>query len=406
VPPPSSVLLDATPALDENGFRGVGRLVRELLDGLSETRGAWSAQLSIRALFGVDADGNAQITEDLAGAAEALRGRGGSVPREDLVLWRARSLRGASHTSDVLHVCRADDTPAFVHPHTVVTCHDLIPLLMPHAYLQGGRLRLVRRWLGEYVRHRFAARVVAISNRTRDDLVRILRLGAERIDVVPNGIDLSRWSPRPGPSDASRLRERALFGTDYVVFVGSGDPRKGIEAMLRAVARAQRARPLTLVWAGKLSDEERQRHVLEASRCCLEPAVQFVGYVSDEELAVLYRGATAHLFMSKLEGFGLSVAEAMACGCPVIVVRGSGADEVAGAAGFSVEPDDCLAAATAIEALRSDAGERSRRIAGGLARATSFSRQRMAEGYVHTWSKTQPRASSSDSSRPHSRRWL
>lgn len=386
--PRSSVLLDATPALDANGFRGVGRFVRELLYGLSGIRGDWSSQLTIRALFSLSAAGEPEITEDLAGAAEWLEARGGSVAHEALVGWRRRSLRGVARTSDILHVSRADGTPAFVHPRTVVTCHDMIPLLMPGSYLEGGKLRVLQRWLEDYVRHRFAARVVAISNRTRDDLVRVLRLGAERIDVVSNGIDLSRWSPRPDGTDTSRLHEWGLSGADYVLFVGSGDPRKGIEAMMGAVARAQSARRLTLVWAGKLSEDERLRHAMEANRCGVQSPVQFVGYVSDADLATLYRGAKAHLFMSKLEGFGLSVAEAMACGCPVIVVRGSGSDEVAGDAGFIVDPDDAFAAASALEELCSNPSERSRRVACGLTRAAGFSREKTAEGYVQSWSKT------------------
>jgi alpha-1,3-rhamnosyl/mannosyltransferase len=383
----SSVLIDATPALDENGFRGIGRFVRELLRGLSETESAWSPRLSIRALFGLNPSGAVEISEDLAGVAEWLGARGGSITNAALIEQRRRSLARAAHASSILHVSVASDTPAFVHPRTVVTCHDLIPLLMPRAYLEGGNLRFAQRWLDEYVRHRFAARIVAISNRTRDDLVRVLRVRTARIDVVSNGIDLSRWSPRSGPADTRRLREWALADTDYVLFVGSGDPRKGIGAMMQAVARAQRARPLTLVWAGELSQSERRRHFMEAYRLRVQPHVQFVGYVSDEELAVLYRGAKAHIFMSTLEGFGLSVAEAMASGCPVIVVRGSGADEVAGAAGFTVAPDDSAGAARAIEELCANAGERSRRIACGLERVALFGRQRMAEGYVESWCK-------------------
>ncbi|HMJ12005.1 MAG TPA: glycosyltransferase family 1 protein [Polyangiaceae bacterium] len=382
---PRSVLIDATPALDASGYRGIGRLIRELLYGLSETREQWAGRLAVSALITLDSARGAQISQDLRGAADWLAERGGSVSHEALVELRGRFLERAARPSSVLHIAEVLGTPALVHPRAVVTCHDMIPLRMPRAYLGGGKKRWLRRWLEEYVRHRFAKRIVAISKRTRDDVAELLKLPLDRIDVVSNGIDLRRWSPRPSALDLDRLRGWDLTGTDYVLFVGYGDPRKGIEAMMRAVAMAQRSRPLTLVWAGQLSQGERQRHFMQAYACGVEPYVRFMGYVSDEELAILYRGARAHLFLSKLEGFGLSVAEAMACGCPVIVVRGSGADEVAGSAGFLVERDDFTAAAHAIDSVLTSPTETARHIALGLERAALFGRQRMAAGYVQSW---------------------
>ena len=106
---------------------------------------------------------------------------------------------------------------------------------------------------------------------------------------------------------------------------------------------------------------------------------------SGDDLAILYRNALAHLFVSRLEGFGISVAEAMASGCPVIVAKRSGADEVGGDAVLKIDQGDHVAAARGIVRLASDPAERARLTAAGLSRARVFDRASMARGYVHVW---------------------
>jgi alpha-1,3-rhamnosyl/mannosyltransferase len=158
--------------------------------------------------------------------------------------------------------------------------------------------------------------------------------------------------------------------------------------MLRAIAEARRTTDVEFVWAGKFTarDLKKLRAYLRSEGVLDElPTVRFVGYVSSEDLAVLYRNALAHLFVSRLEGFGISVAEAMASGCPVIVANGSGADEVGGDAVMKIDPGDHAAAARAIGRLANDPTERVRLTAAGLSRARVFDRATMARGYVNVW---------------------
>jgi glycosyltransferase involved in cell wall biosynthesis len=155
--------------------------------------------------------------------------------------------------------------------------------------------------------------------------------------------------------------------------------------MIQALVEARRSLDIELVWAGKLPPRELERFRNEAERAGVGDRVRFIGYAPDPDLAALYRGALAHVFLSVLEGFGLPVAEAIAAGCPAIVVRGSGCDEITGEAGYIVPPNDAPAAARAIVEVASDPEGRARRIRLGRERAHRFDRRQMARGYVENW---------------------
>jgi glycosyltransferase involved in cell wall biosynthesis len=147
-----------------------------------------------------------------------------------------------------------------------------------------------------------------------------------------------------------------------------------------AGARARaREENLCLVWAGLLRDD-RRREVLECARTHgVEDALVLAGYVSDDELHALYRGALATLLVSHAEGFGYPVIEAMALGCPVITSNCSSLPEVAGDAALLVDPRDHGAIAAAIATLAQSPAERQRLIARGKVRATEFTVERQAE---------------------------
>ena len=95
--------------------------------------------------------------------------------------------------------------------------------------------------------------------------------------------------------------------------------------MMAALARARRDIDIELVWAGKLGRKVALRARTAARASGVESHVRFLGFVDETVLPTLYRAAVAHLFLSRLEGFGLTVVEAVACGCPVIVARASAA---------------------------------------------------------------------------------
>jgi alpha-1,3-rhamnosyl/mannosyltransferase len=189
---------------------------------------------------------------------------------------------------------------------------------------------------------RAAARVLAVSERTRADLVELYGVPDERIVVTPHGV-----SPDFHPGEGPR---------DYLLLVGAIQPRKDP----LAAAAAAREAGLPLVVAGP------RKH--EALAAELERAgADLRGYVSREELARLYRGAAAVLMPSRYEGFGLPVLEAMASGTPVVVSADAALREVAGDAAVYAADGELATA------VRQALADRDRLVAAGLARAGAFS---------------------------------
>jgi glycosyltransferase involved in cell wall biosynthesis len=383
------VLIDATPLRAGSGYRGIGRMIFDLLHGLEAIRSEWQRELRIRVVHDFSWRTGPLVTEDLSDAADRLFAARGSAG--DSLVYRRRVLldRGARALgAELLHLPEAIGTPLTHSVKRVVTCHDLIPLRMPREYLRGVN-RVLRPSI-DARRYRNAERIVAISERTRDDLSELLHIDPARVDVVPNGIDVSQWSPDDGPVDRDRLRALNVGERPYVLYVGYWDARKDVPTMLRALAEARRTCDIDLVWAGhfKEIDLVKMRRYLAREGVLSElAAVRFTGFVSADDLAILYRHATAHAFLSRLEGFGLSVVEAMASGCPVILARGSGADEVGGDVALAVAPGDAASAARAIVELTSDERKRVALRDAGVVRARHYDRTSMARGYIAAYKR-------------------
>jgi glycosyltransferase involved in cell wall biosynthesis len=197
---------------------------------------------------------------------------------------------------------------------------------------------------------RAAARVLTVSERTRDDLVELYGVPPEHIVVTPNGVDPA-FTPSSRPTIGS-----------YVLSVGAVQPRKNQLQALEAASAAN----LPLVVAGPVKDEA-VAEVLRARGADLR------GYVEQAELVELYRGAVCLVQSSRFEGFGLPVLEAMACGTPVVALDEPALREVAGDA--AVFADETGLA----DAIRRTLVERERLRAAGLERARLFSWRTTAE---------------------------
>ena len=260
---------------------------------------------------------------------------------------------------------------------TVVTIHDVIILRSPE---------LFRPWLRHYARAvlprlaRAAAAVITGSEAARADLLEMLPVKAERIAVVPYGVDPA-LQPVPSDSDEGRsVVRRYGLPAPYVLTVGAIEPRKNLPRLLEAV-RLLRTRPATasvvLVHAGPdgwLADDV--PHIVRALG--LETAVRFLGYVPARDLRALYSLARVFAYPSLWEGFGLPVVEAMACGCPVVTSGLSALPEIAGGAAVLVNPHSVEDIAAAIERLWLDDSWRRQRATEGLARARCFTWERCA----------------------------
>jgi glycosyltransferase involved in cell wall biosynthesis len=235
----------------------------------------------------------------------------------------------------------------------VLTIHDLS--FERHPELMSRRDRLVfRTMVPRSVRR--AARVLAVSEWTKQDLVEQYGVPEEKVVVTPNGVD-PIFSPRGARAD----------GAPYALFVGTLQPRKDPLAAIEALALVPGDLHLVLVGPDKGSGDAARR---TASRLGLNGRVEFAGHVEKGRLSELYRGATCLVFPSRYEGFGLPVVEAMASGTPVVAAAAGSVPEVAGDAAVLVEPGDPVALAGGIERALAD---RERLVRVGLERAKQYS---------------------------------
>lgn len=208
---------------------------------------------------------------------------------------------------------------------TVVTVHDLAPLIFPTSKPPA----VLRAFQTSFPRSARAATLcICVSQATADEVHERWGVPSERLRVVPNGVD-ARFAPGDPAEARAHVRRRHGIERPYVLHVGSLEPRKGLDVLIEAAALA----PWQLVLAG--------RRGYEGDR--LAAAVRAVGGlalgpVDDAGLVALYRGAEAVAAPAVYEGFGIVPLEAMACGTPVVVSAGAGAlEEVAGPAAVAVD---------------------------------------------------------------------
>lgn len=266
--------------------------------------------------------------------------------------------------------------PAWGPWRSVVTLHDLAFLLYPGTHTAASRAYYAA--TGESVRR--AERVIAVSQRTASDAVRLLGVDPARIRVVHEAA-APGFAPRPRarlPQLAERLGFDADPGRPYVLFVGTLEPRKNVPLLIEAFGLLRRDVDAQLLLAGARGwlDEP----ILAAhARSGVGEAARFLGNLSEEDLALLYSHAGAYALPSLYEGFGLPVLEAMACGAPVVCSNAGPLPEVAGDAAVLLKPEDPTAWAVALRdvlTIPSTADELRRR---GFNRAHDFSWEQTAQ---------------------------
>ncbi|MFN2114625.1 MAG: glycosyltransferase family 4 protein [Anaerolineae bacterium] len=277
--------------------------------------------------------------------------------------WRARS----AHVAHVPYWA----PPALPLTPSVVTIHDLIPLVLPE-YRTGPQHRAYVR-LVERATDRAAA-VIADSEHTARDIRALLGVPDEIVHVVPLGVD-RRFSPFPA---ANRLSLPERFG----LYLGGFDRRKNLEVLLAAWRSVHEATGLPLALAGAPPDaaSSTKLHPTDiASRVGLPPdALVLLGHVPTSDLPELYRRAAVFAYPSLYEGFGLPPLEAMACGTPTVVAAATSLPEVVGDAAALVEPHDEVAWADALRRIVEDEARSAALSAAGLNRAKVFDWARTA----------------------------
>jgi glycosyltransferase involved in cell wall biosynthesis len=265
--------------------------------------------------------------------------------------------------------------PALRGCRAVITIHDLAPLRWPGHYLRLPHARFGHAW--EYALARRADAIIAVSEATRRDVVDLLHVPPDRVTVIPEAVD-AQFAP---PSAEEGRRIAATFGVPgrYVLYVGQFDPRKNMDGLLSAFARAAAVdRELRLVIAGDLGKLARFLTIaLERTRAPRERIV-VTGRVDDTTLAALYSGAECLLHAALLEGFGLTPLESLAAGTPVVGYRAGAVEEVVDDCGVLVDASDPDALGEALVAYLGDTARQSELRGRARSRAARFSWDRAA----------------------------
>lgn len=213
--------------------------------------------------------------------------------------------------------------PVAVRPH-VVTIHDLFSITRPQWVS-----RAFRTWYGLLlpVLARRAAKVITVSEWSKSEIVSHLRIPEDKVQVIPEGVD-DRFSA-PTPEALESVKRKLNLPDEYILTLGSLEPRKNLERVVRGWASSAAGSDLPLLIAGGLGSRRvfgtyDAQHVLET------PGVRLLGYVSDEDLPTVIGGAKLLVYAALEEGFGLPPIEALACGTEVVTSNTSAMAEYCG----------------------------------------------------------------------------
>jgi glycosyltransferase involved in cell wall biosynthesis len=295
-------------------------------------------------------------------------------------LWRNLRLQPWAYREhcDLLHGPTYALPPALSMP-SVVTIHDVIPLTHPK-FCTPGSARIQKRQLPRSAKA--ARRILVPTEAVRAEVERHLRVDSARIAVVPWGVG-PEFRPL-GLGAQAEAREQRKLPERFALFVGTLEPKKNIEGLVKSffAAKVHRNLPHHLVLAGRMGWKMRglDRLIRELSAA---EYVHFTGYVPDRVLPLIYNMADVCVLPSHVEGFGMPVLEAFACGCPVVISDAPALVEVAGGAARvfplqSEKPYRPLREALE-EILEDTGGVRAQLREKGLARAKEFTWRRAAE---------------------------
>ena len=233
----------------------------------------------------------------------------------------------------------------------VVTVHDLVVLKYPR-HQSLTRVKHIGGWLRRLKR---ADAVIAVSENTRRDILEYLDIPAEKVRVIYQGYNADLFRSDVPGEDVERVLLRHRLQAPYFLYVGTLEPRKNLVRLLKAFSLVRRngLGNIHLVLAGR-KGWKFEEIFDEIRKLNLHDSVRQLGYLADEDLPGLIKGARALVYPSLYEGFGLPPLEAMAVGTPVLTSNTSSLPEVVGGAGVMVDPEDVEALAMALERLWTD----------------------------------------------------
>ena len=267
----------------------------------------------------------------------------------------------------------------------VVTCLDLIHVVYPKRMFETLRGRLLYSGLKK------ASSIIAISEATKKDLIRIYNIPEDRIFVVYPGVNHDIFRARDNSNEVY-AKYKLEESSRYVMHLSSEVPTKNTGLLIKAFHRLKkdsRFADVKLLKIGRAQYEVDRRKTLKLiENLGMQRECMFVDNVSDLDLSKLYNIAELFVFPSLYEGFGLPPLEAMACGTPVVTSNVSSLPEVVGDAGIKVDPHDVHALSEAMYKVLSDEELRKNMVKKGLERAKQFSWERTATETLQVYAKT------------------
>ncbi|MGQ9492477.1 MAG: glycosyltransferase family 4 protein [Anaerolineae bacterium] len=279
---------------------------------------------------------------------------------------------------------------------TVVTVHDLIPLLLP-AYRGSVLIRLYT-WLVAAAARR-AVRIITDSQFSKTDIVKHLHVPPKRVHAIYLAADPS-CRPTREENTLANIRRRYGLPDAYILYLGGFDRRKNVAMLLKAysqVTQALRGTAPYLVVAGRLPNKDTPlfpdpRRI--ARELGVEKRVIFTGWIAEEDKPALYSGASLFVFLSLYEGFGLMPLEAMSCGTPVLVARTSSLPEIVGEGGRLVNPTNLDEVTEAMLTLLRDPELRRQLAQHALEQASQFDWEKTAKQTLEVYKLAAGKAAS------------
>jgi len=372
VPRPTRVAIDLRP-LARGPSTGIGLILTQILEELTP-RGFQFIGLSDRPLEAT------QVSEFIE--VRTSRRAGGRIR------WESRELPEMLHAirpaPDLYHATWNHGVPAGLPFPSLLSLHDLIPWVVPRL-TPWPKPAFLHRWLyrrAVSASARNAAAIVTLSEASRADIASRIPEASSKIDVVPCAVP--RWL-KPAPAEAS-ASWRARFGGDpYLLYFGGFDPRKGVDLLVEATARAfpDPSRAPALVLAGAVN-----RVAADAAKYGTARGlrVHLPGYVPDRDLAALLGGALFFVYPTRYEGFGIPPLLAMAAGAPCITSDAAAVVEVVGDAALVFPSGDSAVLAKVLAAALRDPSP-PELAARGRERAAPFTLEAMAERMIRAYER-------------------
>ncbi len=359
----------------ENRVTGVGRYLNHLIPSLIELDGESEYVVVLRS----DLEQSHPL---LAFTAPNLR----------KIFVSLHSGPGIRHHLSLARIVWRENPDVFHYPHfdlslfqrarSVVTVHDLKYIMRPDFLAGPGKLKAwyIKFALGLSLKR--SSHVIAVSTKTKEDLLRLYHVAEDKVTVIHHGIALNRTDPG---EETGGLSKDFTGEEQFILFVGERRPHKNIENLIKAFEMCrQRRGAVKLVIVGKsYADYKEPERLVE--RMDLQDDILFTGYVNDRELHRLYRHATIFILPSFYEGFGIPVFEAMSHGVPVIASKTSCIPDIAGDSALYIDPDDTEDIASAIADLLSDHEKQKQLSERGKQRVQELSWSRAAEQTVRVY---------------------